>query len=343
MTDYSKYQLEDFLTDEQFVKWVIHPDPNRQLFWEKWIENHPHKEDLVNEAAFVIKNIHFKVNKNEPQQSDLILNNILQQKYSKKQRSNDNFTYKTIYLKIAAAILLLITAFISFQYVNQSTSLQELNVAKVTFLTKENPNGQKSTFILPDGTKVKLNAASIITYPEQFSDSIRNVKLTGEAYFDVSDDPEKPFNVNTEELNVTALGTSFNVKAFSDDESVKVALITGKVLVQDSDNNSSVLVPGEKADFSKERNIIKVSKFDFDQEIGWKDNIIVFKKADFTTFVKEIERWYGVNILTEGQPDHQWRINGKFEDLSLELLLESVKFSKDINYKMNGKSVTINF
>jgi ferric-dicitrate binding protein FerR (iron transport regulator) len=110
-----------------------------------------------------------------------------------------------------------------------------------------------------------------------------------------------------------------------------------------ADNHAAILQPGLKAGFSKITGSLEVLPFHFDQELGWKEDKIVFQATDFSAFVRELERWYGVEVQVQGIPEAEWQITGIFENLSLELLMESVKYSKEINYSIENKSLNIYF
>ena len=342
MSDYNNYSFEDFLSDENFIRWVRNPNSDTDLFWKKLMESHPEKGEIIKEAIFYIKHIEFKQSKTDSQQFDRVLRKVLQNRYSAKTNPYNSTQYLSSFWKVAAAIMLLITGF----YVlveNKEKNAPIAEVTQVEQIVKENPDGQKSSFILPDGTLVKLNAGSCLSFPKQFKAGLRLVELIGEAFFEVKHDPVNPFVVRTSDLDVTALGTSFDVKAYNDDPMVKVVLTGGKVAIRDfrETKDSLVLVPGQKAQLIKETKEIQLSEFESDLDLGWKEDKIVFRSANLETFIKEVQRWYGVKIEVVGTPIHDWRINGAFQNMSLELLLESVKFGKDIEYSLNGKNLII--
>jgi transmembrane sensor len=338
-----RFEIEEFLMDEQFVRWVLHPDPDIELFWNKWLDNHPEKAAVVEEAKFIARHVHFKGDKAILQNFDSTLLNILNNKYSKKAASHPA-PAKFNWIKMAAVVsIIVVMAMGLLFYRNERPPV----VHEVEFIVKHNPYGQKTTFVLPDGTTVKLNSDSKLRFPKKFTDITRAVELTGEAFFDVSHNPEKQFIVWTDDVRITALGTSFNVQAYQEDADVKVSLISGKVLVQNNEEGdemaSSVLMPGELASYDKMSHQFKVTEFEYHREIGWKNGRIVFESADLETFIKKIKKWYGVDVVVIGTPLSEWRINGQFENYSLELLMESLKFSKEIDYKIYDNKIIINF
>lgn len=211
---------------------------------------------------------------------------------------------------------------------------------------KATSSGQKLTLRLSDGTKVILNANSEITYPENFGDSIRQVNVTGEAYFEVAHNSEKPFLVDFGSLQSKVLGTCFSVKHLLGKNINQIALVSGKVSVHQTDihatQNEVMLLPGEKAVLQAGE--IHKKTFDHDTEVGWKDNIIVFKDADFEEVVETLENWYGVTFHYDNSKHrHSWHFTAKFEDMSLEKLLHIISESEDIQFTIYENNVDIKF
>ncbi len=215
----------------------------------------------------------------------------------------------------------------------------------VQYVTKENPAGRKSTLQLPDGSVVNLNAESRITYPESFHDTIRKVSLVGEAFFEVAENKDKPFIVSSAGVDTQALGTSFNVKAYEEDEHVQVVLASGKVKVKQSQEKSSeevFLSPGEELRVEKQTYIMSRQPADLYQTLAWKDNILVFNQAPAEQVFATLERWYGVTIVfPEKMRDDSWWFTGEYKNENLENVLLSMSYIKDFNYQINQESVLI--
>lgn len=213
------------------------------------------------------------------------------------------------------------------------------------YITKENPAGRKSTIQLPDGTVVNLNAESSITFLEDFTDSIRQVSLVGEAFFDVAENRERPFIVSSAGIDTRALGTSFNVKAYEEDQHVQVVLASGTVKVTQSQEKNCeevILRPGEKALVGKQTNTIHKQQADLHTTLAWKDNLLVFHQASSEKVFATLERWYGVKIIfSENFSGDSWRFTGEFKDENLENVLLSISYIKEFKYQINNKAVTI--
>ena len=211
---------------------------------------------------------------------------------------------------------------------------------------KSNPNGRKTTFELPDGTMVNLNAASELKYIDDVENSKRIVYLSGEAFFDVAKDKTKPFSVVTKGISTTALGTSFNVKAYNDDPLVKILLMTGKVGVEYLSAKSSGLIlnPGMGAEYDSDKGDLISKDFNFEKELGWKQGIIILDNAGLSQVISEMERWYGVKIIIQNnQNSGQWNYSGRFQNESLDNVLSTMGHVKGFSHKIEDKSVTITF
>lgn len=245
------------------------------------------------------------------------------------------------FLKYAAVFIF----FLGVSYVIwQSSRNQPPTSVAVTFIERTNPLGQKSKIQLPDGSLVWLNAGSKLAYSSDYNKESRQVQLTGEAYFDVAKNPNLPFEVLTDELMITALGTSFNVEAFVSGQE-EVALNTGKVKVECLNEHGSCppsyLNPGQLASFNKSIGSIKLSTFEGLDPFGWKDGRIVFNYASFKEVLETLSRWYNVEFEVDGSLNQEWNYSTTFDNEVLENVLLSLKFSEKIDFQINGSVVNI--
>jgi ferric-dicitrate binding protein FerR (iron transport regulator) len=218
---------------------------------------------------------------------------------------------------------------------------------EVTEISKSTEPGQKLSFHLNDGSQVLLNSGSKLSYPKTFDEQERIVHLEGEAFFEISRDSLRPFRVITGLITTTALGTSFNINYFPGDEAIEIALVTGKVMVAETENSSAkedlLLLPGEMATYQKEISSLSKSRYSFREKISWKDGIIYFKEADYPAIMSKLELWYGVDISENKQPGKAWNFTATFEDESLDNVLKSLQFGHGFKYIIKGKNVEINF
>lgn len=333
---YENYTLEDFLTDREFKNWVLDPDDNTQLFWRKWIASHPEQEEVILRARELILSYRFK----EPEiisedEQEVILENILRKNNHAKKRS------EVYLLKYAASILILIASSI----VIFSLLPDEPAEKHIAMVVRENPAGQKSKIRLPDGTRVWLNSASRIRFPEEFTNE-RTVELHGEAYFEVVKDPEKRFKVASNGITTTALGTSFNIKAYDEQKGVEVWLLSGKVSVERFNENLSqqekvFINPGEQVIYDKHaQSLTKISSKK--ERVLWKEGIISFNKAGFKEIKRELERWYGVRLEAQNL-NRELRYTAEFNNESLERILERMAFTEKFTFKIKEDTIKIKF
>ncbi len=241
--------------------------------------------------------------------------------------------------KVAAAILIIFGIGLTYNLAEQP---------EVKYLTKSTGKGQKATVRLSDGSMVRLNAESAIRYPERFSTTTRIVKLKGEAFFDVKKEKARPFIVTSHGIQTTVLGTSFNIHAY-DSLAVSVALVTGKVKVNalaegSSGSDSEVfLAPGDRALYDGVPGEMEVKPFDIMELTAWKDGIIYLSKADYDQVFDRLSLWYGVSFQFINSPSENWEYSGEFKDMSLELVLSTISYSKEFEFKIQNETVTVKF
>lgn len=173
-------------------------------------------------------------------------------------------------------------------------------VKEVLWNTMSTPIGGQYQIGLPDGTKVWLNAASSITYPTAFIDSTRHVKVTGEAYFEVVENKRQPFIVDVDgRASVRVLGTRFNINSYRDERSVKTTLIEGSVQVY-SRRESVMIRPGQQAEISENAPLHINENVDVVQAVAWQRGMFLFTKMDLKSILRQITRWYNVEIDYRG-------------------------------------------
>lgn len=205
--------------------------------------------------------------------------------------------------------------------------------------TLSTPRGGQHTLVLSDGTKVWLNAASSIVYPTTFTGPQRVVKITGEAYLQVASDKSKPFFVQAGEMEVQVLGTSFNIQAYPDEKQLQATLVEGRMRVNVY-KQSQLLIPGQQAQITEDKKIILVKDPDIDKVIAWKSGLFNFNGADIKTVMKQLERWYDIEVIYEGQIS-QKKFKGKMDrDLTLQQVLKILK-DTEVKYRLEGRKLII--
>jgi len=201
------------------------------------------------------------------------------------------------------------------------------------------PRGGQYRIVLPDGTKVWMNAASYLKFPTAFTGNKRNVELKGEAYFEVAQNAEQPFEIAVNNMQVQVLGTSFNINGYEDESNIKTSLIDGKVKVV-SENNASILAPGHEAIMNKNTNDIKVAAADVEDAIAWKNNVFSFQNADIPTIMRQIARWYDVEISYEGKVSTEKFVGEVSRNSNVSEVLKILELNK-VHFKIEGKKITV--
>ncbi len=333
--------VEDLIANPEFKKWVLSPTSNSTLFWEKWMEAHPDKKEMLYDARRFILSISFEERTLSQGDFDDVLQAIIGKKKLKKLSFEKKVGWSGKLLKIAAVISMLVVSFY-MAYQSSDSALLEAEVTN-NFFHKENPKGQKSRFKLPDGTKVWLNSNSKIHYKEV--GETRLVSLSGEAFFDVFRDTSRPFEVHSNDLVTTALGTSFNVLAYEEKNYVEVSLITGKVLIETDQNEllKEVLHPNELVVFDKSENKLHKKIIMDSKLLDWKDGLLYFKDADLEEVITSIEVWFGVEIDLKNKPKKAWKYNGEFKNKDLATVLSRISFVENFDFAIDKNYIEINF
>lgn len=246
--------------------------------------------------------------------------------------------------RIAATIALLVSVGITLWFfVKNETTTETLKDTLISWNEKKTNAGEKVTISLPDGSKVKLNSLSGLRYSGNFNLLERKIFLVGEAYFEVEKNDQKPFIVVTGNIETSVLGTSFNVKSFSDSVA-SIAVTSGHVLVKDRDGNHTIaLKKDEMANIHANNPIWHKSDFDYEKVIGWKDGILVFENEGFEGIMNRLESWYGVEFKVVGKANSDILINTTYHNDPLSRILHGLSFTYNFDFEINEKQVVIRF
>jgi transmembrane sensor len=218
------------------------------------------------------------------------------------------------------------------------------------------PRGGQFKIRLPDGTDVWLNSVSSIRYPTAFPGRERKVEITGEAYFEVAREEAKPFVVEVSNMEVKVLGTSFNINSYEDEGPVRTTLLDGKIAVAlPSDGQSKsgefvVLKPGQQAVAAsglltggidrETQHLTIVNDANVEQVMAWKNGFLSFKQADLTTVLRQLERWYDIDVKYAGNIPVRHFTGELSRDLTLSQVI-SVLSEMDVKFKIEGKTLTV--
>ncbi|UCS92200.1 FecR domain-containing protein [Echinicola marina] len=332
---YSEFNIIDFLQDEFFINWVNNPTHETNHFWVKWLVEHPEKREEVFKASQIIKLVDYKKQYEIP--DDIYLDmyeNIKLDKHTEPYNDPSKLVKWRFWNKLVAAVLVLGCIFWGYNNFNGNKSEQ---IDTPNLITKSNPCGQKSKVLLPDGTKVYLNAESSLVFPVEFSDSLRLVKLKGEAFFDVKESKVRPFVVQADNTRVRVMGTTFNVK---NKEGLSVALVSGKVAVENDLGTKIILSPQEKLEIDESGNFYK-SSFDLLETTGWKNKYLVFKEDNYDEVKEKLETWFGVKIINRKEMEEGWSYSGVYHNESLENVLEGISITSNFTFRIEDKTILI--
>ncbi|GAA4178491.1 FecR family protein [Sphingobacterium ginsenosidimutans] len=202
------------------------------------------------------------------------------------------------------------------------------------------PNGTQYRIVLADGTKVWLNAGSSLKFPAAFSGKNRQVELTGEAYFEVAHRKNQPFTVALPDLKVEVLGTHFNVKAYSNDQNIETTLLQGAVKVNNG-TNELFLQPGQQSQYDKANgNLKRTIPEEASTIVAWKNGLFSFENTDIKEVLKQLSRWYTIEVVFRGGVPNR-KFSGGFErQTSLEQVIKILNES-NINCKLQDNKLVI--
>lgn len=210
--------------------------------------------------------------------------------------------------------------------------------------TISTPRGGQYQVTLSDGTKVWLNAASSIRFPVFFAGNERRVEITGEAYFEVAKNINKPFKVKTTASEIEVLGTHFNINAYEDEAAVKTTLIEGivkvSVPVTAGKNTSRFLQPGQQSGISKEGTISVLNNADTEEALAWKNGRFQFKSADIKSILRQISRWYDVDVVYKGNVNLHFTGQLK-RDEYVSKVFEKLALTGEVHFKIEGKKIIV--
>ncbi|WP_316816687.1 FecR family protein [Pedobacter nyackensis] len=337
---------EDFLMDDTFKQYCEGSSQKCVVFWENWIENHPEKNNVVNKARQLYQILSGNL---KPVNEQLAF--LDRQISSEVKVRRIGFTY----YGIAAAIF--IAVLFGILYFNSAETKKA--IYKANDLTTQ--KGERKKVMLIDSTLVFLNADSKIEIEDGFNKSHRRVKLTGEAFFDVKHNKEKPFFISTKNFNITVLGTAFNVKSYDGEKGAEVALLRGIIKLEDHSQNKNqvILKRGQKVIYHSPEPILTATKTDPGEklpkiEIGsltvvnkevvesaWTDNNLIFSENSFLEVKPILERWFNIRIEFKDKEVGKYIYTANFKNEDVLAVLHNLQKVKYFNFKKKGDQVFI--
>ena len=363
--DISNYTTEDFVLDPSFRKWVLNPNVETNLYWERLLAANPSKYNEAEEAREIIAHLatkeHQRLTDTEFgelwEEIDVDLSEDVRPFHEKKviplnaistlRRQVPDLRQKRRYLshygfRVACILALAIGLGFMASYFTTEVTLEEL--PQLVYEERSTDPGVKAHLTLSDGSQVILNSGSKLKYIRNFEGDKREVILEGEAFFDVVKDSLRPFTVVTRETKTTALGTSFNIKSY-EQGTLDISLLTGEVAVESSLEELTylTLIPGEAINIDVPNNRFVKGQFDKDLVVGWTKKLLVFQKTPFWEAVRTLENWYGVTFEIQNKPSREVLFSGKFDNETLEIVLEGLSYAAKFDYEINEDEVKIKF
>lgn len=212
--------------------------------------------------------------------------------------------------------------------------------APVTALnTVSTPAGGQYQVVLPDGTRAWLNASSSITFPVAFNNKERTVLLKGEAYFEVARDTSRTFRISVNDTKIEVLGTRFNVMAYNDEHVMKVTLVEGSVQLAAA-TGRYMLKPGQQASLQP-NNTVALASVNTDEAIAWKNGLFRFRNADIQTIMRQVARWYNIEVSYEGALPYKTFTGVVSRNEKISALLQFLELTGAVHFAVEGNKVTV--
>ena len=301
---------------------------------------------LMDEEAEFIRKYQFSKGKGKDE-NVVLLNKIIQAiGPGKAVRAPRRKTCRSVKRSWYFAAMILIASVMGLWLMYTINNLQD---QEVNWFEKVTLAGQKATITLVDGSTVLLNSESKLTYPEVFKDR-REVILEGEAFFVIARDDEKPFSIKSGKLITTVLGTSFNIRAFQD-ENIEVTVASGRVKISqdkkrmelpDDRGQGLILTPNQQAVYNISGDYLGKEEVDAGSYLAWREGIIKLDNVNFDEVVKVLERWYGIKIVLENERiSNCVLIGGEFQHQSLHQVLKTVELVLGVTYEFTDGMVVI--
>lgn len=248
------------------------------------------------------------------------------------------------WMKVAASVFIVFSVGLLGYYVGKHEGT-DTNRTLGWFETSV-PLGSQSKVVLPDLSVVWINAGSSLKYSEDFNKHTREVNLSGEAYFEVATDSVRPFVVKAEKLDIKVMGTRFNVKAYEDEETVDVALVSGKVKVhlneREPEEGLVTLIPERMLSYNKETNRVQLKKINPSDAYAWTNGEFKFDQLLFPQIAKCLERKFAVRIIIKSQSLEKEIFSGSFSfDYSLNKILQEIDVDKKYTWTRKDNELII--
>lgn len=225
------------------------------------------------------------------------------------------------------------------QVIYNSSQSSSINPKSVPYNSISTPRGGEYQLLLPDNTKVWLNAESTIKFPAVFCGKERRIELSGEAYFEVAHNQEMPFKVLVEDTEIEVLGTHFNVNGYNDRAEINTTLLEGSVKLKNS-KKEAMLRPGQSG-ISSATGGMKVKNVDVEDAVAWKNGYFVFQDEDIYSIMAKVARWYDVDVEFRGNMKDKGFFGKVNRYDKISELLKNMELTREVQFKIEGRRVVV--
>lgn len=368
---YHHYRITDFLEDQTFISYVKGSDPKHVKYWKTWLEENPPNRDQAEEAHRIISMMGHGEQPSVPFSKEVEFDGVMDRiRHNELIRGKSGIRSYRTWRRLAAAVIVMLSLGLGSLLVMQNIFQDN----EVVYNEITVPKGSRTRIALEDGSVIWLNAESTLKYPSDFSGSERSVELTGEAYFEVSKDPKNPFVVRTADIRINVLGTSFNVKAYPNEDKIETTLESGLVHVKkyrdDGEGEEIILLkPNQKLVLYKSTMSAEITEIaeeeirttekaavptsgqpkkpglylNYETELAtsWKDGKLIFKGESLGILASRLEKWYDVNIQIADSGLYLKSYTGIFENETVEQAMEALCLASDLNFTIDKNNIVI--
>lgn len=351
--------ISGLLANESFIAYCKNTSAKDVAYWQEYLRDHPGEKELLTTAKEQFNLLFNSLATMDKEEQLQKMRDLLVGKAAVPVVETDGWAELTPRLlkfgkRALAVAAVLVAGFLLIQYWLSPASTGSVKAFETAY-------GERKNVQLPDGTTVSLNAGSRVHIDADFGLKVRNVYLEGEAFFDVKHNKEIPFIVHTNTMAVRALGTAFDVKAYSEETTTETSLIRGlvEVTLKQNDNQVVLLHPNQKitwvtrnkqqkepADVEKEKQVTALAEpiphaitpTDHGEikEVAWCENKLIFEDDTLGDIAVQLERWYGIPIIFENEDLKSYRFTAAFEKEDLSTVLAFLKESRYFNFRIEG-------
>ncbi|WP_207534404.1 FecR family protein [Desertivirga arenae] len=328
MTNYETFSPEDFIQDEFFISWVLHPTRVEEEFWHQWLVDFPERKIYTDQARTILLAV--RAHELESATSNQDVEDVVAyvNKHGYQWQGDVSKTTKiwnATWFRIAAMLFVVLSVVLIF-YTSADKQSRNTDLAGTGWTEFRNQTAQSRIVQMGDGSLAVLKPNSVLKYPQTFSDTVREVFLTGEAFFEVRKNPKKPFLVHSKDIITKVLGTSFTVRAYVAEGKSSVIVNTGKVVVYtpernlEKQSNSVLLLPHQQVTLNREQKELVKDTVESTMLLAKETARVAFSfdKAPMHEVIQKLESAYNVKINYNSRQLEDLTVTASLSDLPLD-------------------------